>query len=72
MVHGEIETISTHRLILKELSIVTTFPRIVSHKTFINKFSLSDFDIVVGSFSLILDKIVFFAAFYGSEYLLFT
>jgi hypothetical protein len=71
MICGEIETLSTHRLTLKEFSIVATFPRIISHKTFINRFSLSDFDIVVGSFGLILDKIVFFAAFYGSEYLLF-
>jgi hypothetical protein len=49
---------------------VTTFPRIISHKTFISRFSLSDFDTGVGPFVLILDKILFFAAFYGSEYLL--
>jgi len=63
MIGGEIETISNHRLILKELSIVTTFPRTISHKTFINRFSLSDFDIVVGSFVLTLDKIVFLLPF---------
>jgi hypothetical protein len=42
---------------------VTTFPRIISHKTFISRFSLSDFDIVVGPFVLILDKIVFLLPF---------
>jgi hypothetical protein len=50
---------------------VTALPRIISHKTLINRFSLSDFDVVVESFVLILDKIVFFAPFYVSEYLLF-
>jgi len=71
MICGEIENISTHRIILKEHSVVTTLPRIISHKTFISRFSLSDFDIVVRTFVLILHKIVFFAAFYGSEYLFF-
>jgi len=71
MICGEIENISTHRMILKEHSAVTTLPRIISHKTFISRFPLSDFDILIGTFVLILDKIVFFAAFYGSEYLLF-
>ena len=74
---GEIETICTHRLIIKELLIVTNFPRIISQKTLSIRISLSDFGTVVGSFVLIIITIIiiiiklhFIAAFYCYENLL--